>query len=169
MAFDWKTFVDLSRQLHSQAPTAPNAEALVRSAVSRAYYGAYRHACNHARDFLGFEPRDDQDDHGRLRAHLKGKRRGGDSARLDRLRQWRNACDYLGDVGISDLPAATLVAIQDAERVFQSLAPPAPHLSNSANRVGGGLAAPVLPHHRTYSSYPAVPFTLAAAHTVERG
>jgi hypothetical protein len=25
-----------------------------------------------------------------------------------------------------------------------------------ANRVGGGLSAPVLPHHRTYSSYPAV-------------
>ena len=24
------------------------------------------------------------------------------------------------------------------------------------NRVGGGLAAPVLPHHRTYSLYPAV-------------
>jgi hypothetical protein len=24
------------------------------------------------------------------------------------------------------------------------------------NHVGGGVAAPVLPHHRTYSSYPAV-------------
>jgi hypothetical protein len=29
---------------------------------------------------------------------------------------------------------------------------------SSANRVGGGLSAPVLPHHRTYSPYPAVSF-----------
>ena len=29
------------------------------------------------------------------------------------------------------------------------------------NRVGGGLTAPVLPHHRTYSSYPAVPSAVA--------
>jgi len=29
-----------------------------------------------------------------------------------------------------------------------------------SNRVGGGLAAPVLPHHRTYSSYPAVSSTV---------
>jgi hypothetical protein len=125
MSFDWKTFVELSRHLHLQSSTAANPEALLRSAISRAYYGAYRYACNYARDYLDFKPRDDQDDHGRLRAHLKGKRRGGDSARLDRLRQWRNACDYLDDVGIPDLPVATFIAIQEAERVFQSLIPPA--------------------------------------------
>jgi|GEM_PF-126992 len=36
------------------------------------------------------------------------------------------------------------------------------------NRVGGGLAAPVLPHHRTYSSYPAVSFRLVTSRTVGR-
>ena len=32
---------------------------------------------------------------------------------------------------------------------------------DAPNRVGGGLTAPVLPHHRTYSSYPAVSPTVA--------
>src|SRR5262245_11504386 len=36
-------------------------------------------------------------------------------------------------------------------------------------RVGGGLASPVLPHHRTYSSYPAVPLNLLASRTSEPG
>jgi hypothetical protein len=36
--------------------------------------------------------------------------------------------------------------------------------SNSHNRVGGGLSVPVLPHHRTYSSYPAVSFNLLTVH-----
>ena len=37
------------------------------------------------------------------------------------------------------------------------------------NRVGGGLAAPVLPHHRTYSAYPAVSSTVSTGTTTRQG
>ena len=37
------------------------------------------------------------------------------------------------------------------------------------NRVGGGLAAPVLPHHRTYSAYPAVSSTVSTGATTRQG
>ncbi len=40
---------------------------------------------------------------------------------------------------------------------------------SEGNRVGGGLTAPVLPHHRTYSSYPAVSSTIVPQHTSQKG
>ena len=42
-------------------------------------------------------------------------------------------------------------------------------LRAKANRVEGRLAAPVLPHHRTYSPYPAVSSTVVTQHTVRSG
>ena len=39
----------------------------------------------------------------------------------------------------------------------------------AGNRVGGGLAAPVLPHHRTYSAYPAVSSTVSTGATTRQG
>jgi hypothetical protein len=126
MPFDWKTFVDLARQLEQQANAAssPNAETLQRSAVSRAYFGAYCHARNYAISFLKFASRQDVDDHGRLRAHLKNKRRQADASRLDRLRQWRNIADYSDDLPWKDVKAVVIEAIEEAEKVFASLLPP---------------------------------------------
>lgn len=43
------------------------------------------------------------------------------------------------------------------------------HAARILNRVGGGLTAPVLPHHRTYSSYPAVSSTVVTQHTSRKG
>ena len=37
------------------------------------------------------------------------------------------------------------------------------------NRVGGGREAPVLPHHRTYSAYPAVSSTVSTGATTRQG
>jgi hypothetical protein len=37
--------------------------------------------------------------------------------------------------------------------------------SPPTNRVGGSVSAPVLPHHRTYSSYPAVSVNVVTANT----
>lgn len=121
MPFDWKAFVVLARDLQSQASAAGNPEALLRSALSRAYYGTFCHVRNVARDTLGFQPRNDPDDHGRLRAHLKGKR-SVIAQRLDRLRQWRNDGDYSDELEF-DLPTVVTSAIAEAERVFSSLAP----------------------------------------------
>jgi hypothetical protein len=121
MPFDWKAFVDLARELGKQPSGAANSEAYLRTALSRAYFGAYGHARKFAAEFLKFEPRDDVDDHGRLRAHLKGKRRAGDGDRLDLLRQWRNQADYVADLSSFDLEDMLAKAVGMAERVLASL------------------------------------------------
>jgi hypothetical protein len=126
MPFDWRAFVALAKILQEEAIAAPEPEPLLRSAVSRAYFGAYCHARNYAAEFLGFEARQDVDDHGRLRAHLTGKRHKGDADRLAQLRQLRNDADYLNDLPWTDPAASTTAAIALAERVFLSLAPPKP-------------------------------------------
>ena len=123
MAFEWHSFVELARKLAEEAESATSAEAWRRSALSRAYFGAYGHARNYATDFLFFAAREDVDDHGRLRAHLRDKRRSGDSRRLDRLRQLRNVADYANKTAANLLNEVT-EAHELAERVFQSLAPP---------------------------------------------
>jgi hypothetical protein len=124
MPFDWKAFVDLARQLGAQSNDAANSEARLRTALSRTYFGAYGQSRKYATEFLQFQPREDVDDHGRLRAHLKSKRRSGDSDRLDLLRQWRNQADYVDDFGPLDLKDMLTKAIEMAERIFASLAPP---------------------------------------------
>lgn len=119
MPFTWKAYLELAHFLYSQA-VSPSAEAAYRSAVSRAYYAAFCHVRNYARDQLGFTPRYDADDHGRLRAFLnKGKTRIL-ASRLDRLRQWRNECDYLNDLQM-DIEQGCVLALSEADRVFQSL------------------------------------------------
>jgi hypothetical protein len=83
MAFEWKEFIEVARLLKEQANEVAFSEGCRRTVVSRAYFGAYCHARNYAAAFLGFVPRENADDHGRLRAHLRGKRRKGDADRLD--------------------------------------------------------------------------------------
>jgi hypothetical protein len=124
MAFDWKEYVELSRFLQRQAGTAANLEALLRSGVSRAYYGAFCYARNYARDWLGFQPRYEGEDHGRLRAHLKKKKRWRVSEKLERLRDWRNDCDYQDQLSF-DPQIALGSALADAGYVLSSLTPPA--------------------------------------------
>lgn len=124
MPFDWKGFLALAQNLKHQAAASPEPEPFLRSAVSRAYFGAYCHARNYAKDFLGFDPREDADDHGRLRAHLKGKRRVGDANRLDQLRQLRNLADYVNELPWTDPVTTVDSAISFAEAVFNSLIAP---------------------------------------------
>ena len=128
MAFDWHRLLELARFLQQNADAVQPDEAVLRTVLSRAYYGAFCHARNYARDYLGFTPRNDPDDHGRLRAHLRSRRRKGDADRLDRLRQWRNESDYADELGF-DLAVAVLAAMGEADRVFLSLAPPPPRSS----------------------------------------
>jgi hypothetical protein len=125
MAFSWIALLQLARQLELDASsTNTNAEALYRSAVSRAYFAAFCHARNYAESFLKYQPKQDERDHGSLRAHLKGKRRHGDADRLERLRQWRNEADYLNDLPWTDVKSVAATAIVEAEKVFNSLMPP---------------------------------------------
>jgi hypothetical protein len=124
MPFDWKEYVELAQFLQQQAGSAANKEAALRSALSRAYFGAFCYARNYARDWLGFQPRYDGDDHGRLREHLKRKRRRGVSDKLQRLREWRNDSDYQDQ--LTFVPDSILVpALREAREVISSLTPPA--------------------------------------------
>jgi hypothetical protein len=101
--------------------------------VSRAYCSAVGHALHYATEFLGFVPRNRPEekaqDHGRLRAHLAQRRRRQVAETLDDLRQWRNECDYIGDLTGTDLSTLAANAISAAEYVFTALPPPAsaPH------------------------------------------
>jgi hypothetical protein len=124
MPFEWKEFVDVARFLLLEAGKTGNQEGMIRSAVSRAYFAAFCHAWNYANQFLQFEPREDVDDHGRLRRHLKDRRRKGDADRLEQLRQWRNEADYLNELPWVDFAATAAQALSHADRVFASLIPP---------------------------------------------
>jgi hypothetical protein len=122
--FDWKALVDLARNLGQQAATAPNSEAYQRSAVNRAYFGAFGYAFNYAKQFLKYHPRENPDDHGRLREHLKVKKRYGAAERLRQLRELRNQADYVDDLPWEDFQATVESAIKLAGQVFLHLPPP---------------------------------------------
>jgi hypothetical protein len=125
MAINWREYLELARWLQTNTPPGMSDECARRCAVSRAYFAAFCFARNYALAYLGFTERKDSDDHGRLRAHLKAKRRRKTAESLDRLRQWRNACDYNDDVGdMTALDAMLTSALDDSEYVFTSLVPP---------------------------------------------
>jgi hypothetical protein len=126
MAFDWGQYLVLARSLLGWGGPPAAHEAAQRSAVSRVYYAAFCNTRNYARDWLGFVPRNDADDHGRLRDHLKRRKRWAVASRLDQLRQWRNECDYLDDLAGVDLAALGTAAVAQADYIFQALTPPTP-------------------------------------------
>ena len=66
-----------------------------------------------------------EEDHGRLRAHLTQRRRRGVAQGLDDLRQWRNECDYVADLGSVDFPKLMANALASAHHVINALPPPA--------------------------------------------
>jgi hypothetical protein len=94
MPFAWSDLLDLAVHLQKEAANLPSANACFRTALNRAYFAAYGHARSYAIRFLGFPERANADDHGRLRAHLRQKKRARDGARLDDMRLWRNEADY---------------------------------------------------------------------------
>jgi hypothetical protein len=125
MAFDWREYLALARWLQSNTPPGMTQEAAHRCAVTRAYFAAFGHALAHSSEYLEFDPRNAAEDHGRLRAHLRSKRRQRTAECLDRLRAWRNCCDYDAEIP-GDLSATLAGAVSEADYVFSSLSPPTP-------------------------------------------
>jgi hypothetical protein len=124
MPFDWKGLLVLAKNLAQQAAASPEPEPLLRTAASRAYFSSFCHARNYAKDYLGFDPRNNTEDHGRLRAHLtKGKRKGY-ADRLEQLRQLRNNADYLDDLPWTDAAATVNAALANADFLFCCFVPP---------------------------------------------
>jgi hypothetical protein len=124
MAFDWREFLAAARWLQMNTPPGVSEECAHRTAIGRAYYAAFKYAVEYAERYLGFVPRNNGDDHGRLRAHLRSRRRAATADRLDRLRDARNWSDYQGEFP-TDLTKTLEKALEDADYVIASLPPPA--------------------------------------------
>jgi hypothetical protein len=130
MPFDWREFLKLARALKAQADagTLGPVEAVYRTVVGRAYYAAFGYAHEFAVNWLNFIPRhkaeERSQDHGRLRALLRDRRRRAAAERLNRLRDWRNECDYIAD--LPDVRFAERVenALSSAQYVIDALPVP---------------------------------------------
>jgi hypothetical protein len=130
MPFEWKLYLDLAIALRDTPSIGGSQEATYRCSVSRAYYAAFGHALEWATKNLAFEAtrnvEERSKDHGRLKAHYKSKRRVHIGRKLDRLRGWRNDCDYERDLDESDWPIMVNNALKLAKEVIEELIPPPP-------------------------------------------
>jgi uncharacterized protein (UPF0332 family) len=117
MPFDWREYLNLARQLAALQGSGHSQEAAKRSAVSRAYYAAFCWTRNYAEKNLGFQPGGKSSDHAELREHLKKKGSPELASGLNKLRDWRNACDY--DDQVSQLHQRVGSAIKIADKIIQ--------------------------------------------------
>ncbi len=123
MTFSWAQFVEIAEYLKNQGDINESLqEAAYRSSVSRAYYGAYRHAENYAKDTGNYAPNGIGTDHGNLRSWFTGRDKGEISRRLSRLHQWRKECDYNEPfLRITDLSLCVRDSIDEARKVVAAL------------------------------------------------
>jgi hypothetical protein len=122
MPFPWKDLVDLARYLEQRATGAPNAEALLRSALNRAYFGAFGHAKNYATLKHGFQAASLPEDHPKLINHFRQRPKfKGVWERLHELRLRRNEADYADDSNLQWTMAAA-ESVRDAAWIIQALA-----------------------------------------------
>lgn len=120
MSFDWKEFLNFARVLNGEEDVQPvKKETAARCGVSRAYYAAFCYARVYANS-KGFTPRENAEDHGRLRHWFKERRRYSIASQLDALREWRNACDY-DDILDADFDHMLTNSIRQAQKVIDSL------------------------------------------------
>ncbi len=116
MAFECREFVEFARLL---VQTGADNEAAMRTAVSRAYFGAFCHAKRYAIAKLGYQPQGDADDHGRLRNQFRGKH-GVIGDKLHRLRLWRNEADYPDETD-DDWATLAIDSLREAEAILSRL------------------------------------------------
>jgi hypothetical protein len=121
MPFPWKELVELARDLQHRAAAAPGSEALFRSAINRAYFGAFGQALTYAAEKHGFHPTATADDHAKLIKHFRDRPKfTGVYQRLQSIRVSRCVADYEDDPQM-DWSAATAVSIVDAAWIVTAL------------------------------------------------
>lgn len=106
MSFNWREYLELAKAFSGMPNSGYSEEALHRSAVSRAYYAAFCWCRNFAQQNLGFKATGTAEDHKLLREHLmkKGGKWKNIASHLNKLRGWRNSCDYDDEVpGLSNM------------------------------------------------------------------
>jgi uncharacterized protein (UPF0332 family) len=121
MSFAWRELLDIADALPKMELDVGR-EALLRSAVSRAYYAAFGTARAHA-GILRASTRKSAAEHGELASFYA--KRFGDSGEqiallLNRMRTFRNAADY--DATFDDADAACRITLKDAHLLLHLLA-----------------------------------------------
>lgn len=97
MSFDWPDYLVLARALRGDEQVNPGEEALLRSAISRAYYAVYGTAHVVARMCDGYTPRRTETAHQGLINHFKqspDRKRKAVGTNLERLLKKRISADY---------------------------------------------------------------------------
>jgi len=119
MSFDWKEYLYLALFLQGYGGSSFNQEAGFRCSVSRAYYAAFCHARNYARNNRSFIPTYKSVDHRRVREHFQNLGMTEISSKLDDLRVWRNSCDY--DDSVSNISFLVSSAIAGSQEIIGKL------------------------------------------------
>jgi hypothetical protein len=118
MPFVWEEYLFLARHLQTYTSMVFSQEAAFRCAVSRSYYAAFCHAKITPEIIRGLF----------LAIRLmititlkptSKKRDTRVATSLDKLRQWRNQCDY--DDTVSGLTPLLSSAIAEAQKIFNLL------------------------------------------------
>ena len=120
MSFDWIEYLNLARFLQGYGGSSFSQEAGLRCSVSRAYYAAYCHSRNYARDQRSFIPTYKSAGHKRVREHFQNLGMTDISSKLDDLRVWRNSCDY--DDSVSNIFVLVSSAVVRSQEIIGKLA-----------------------------------------------
>ena len=116
MSFNWQEFLSLAVHVRGNAGSGYSEEASDRTAVSRAYYAAFCYARNYASNQQGFTSTGTARDHQLLPRCFQQHGKYMAARRLERLREWRNQCDY--ENAISNLNVIVTSALEYAQRVI---------------------------------------------------
>lgn len=122
MPFNWQEYLDLASFLNDNSERGGfSKEAALRSAVSRAYFAAYCHARKYAILYLKHIPSSfsEENEHKSVRECFKRNSRAKIAIPLDKLRQFRNDCDY--DDEVLGLPQIPQNAINLAKGIIKDL------------------------------------------------
>ena len=106
-SFDGAEFLATARELKD------GSEADKRSAISRAYYAAFLLAKEYARVSDGSVIQNDGSDHATVPRYLERLRHFSESQKLQKLKDYRHACDYAKPVRDLDAKVATSIASAD--------------------------------------------------------
>lgn len=126
MSFHWADYLTFASALVNDPENPGPAEAALRSAISRAYYAAFKSAVEVAIS-EGYRSRHSGDDHALIRAHFRNQtpdhvnQRKAISTYLSRLNKSRTQADYENTFRYQTPRAAAHIAIGMAEKVIELL------------------------------------------------
>ena len=122
MSFDWTQYLFLAEELNKQAASSSKREAMLRSAISRAYYAAFCYSKNFLTDHKNKVIPSNPTAHELVRDIFDGYAGALEltiATNLDRLRTDRNKADY--DDEVTGLDSMSAFAIRLCQEVFLNI------------------------------------------------